>query len=457
MISLFHKTLLAVAVMTCVGFSQPSRRSPSAQPFMSAVAFEAIPLFSTDTSMATVQIHYRIRQDFFVILRNSDAASGNPYLGKGELIVELKDDNGNSAAREFRSIVLAKNSPPPENDRSPDIQGAFTLTPPPGKYTVWFSLDDAQSERSFVNKTETVTTRKPTTTRVDISSPVFVVPSPSTDSLSSFDVLNHGTAVFFGEEGGFLFNVFLPFDSALTLSYHLSNQTEFKALPPQNSDGDSIFVTRGIAALQRQPGDGSFSSTFPIRYVRSSAVPGWNMVYVPLPLKKLPPGEVTIKLDFASGSFKKHFDHTFRIFWDHRPLSLANLEFAVEALRHIATEKEMENFHTLSDSRFVQAFFDFWKQKDRDTTTAYNELMVEYYRRVDLANQRYSSTREMDGYKSDQGRILILYGSPTKTERLFSPSSPAREVWTFAQLKKRFIFEDKHRSGIYFLKAIENL
>lgn len=456
MISLLYKTLLIVAVMTCVGFSQPTRRSPSAQPLMSAVAFEAIPLFSTDTSVATVQIHYRIRQDFFVILRNIDAASGNPYLGKGELIVELKDDNGNSAAREFRSIVLAKNTSQ-ENDRSPDIQGAFTLTPPPGKYTVWFSLDDAQSERSFVNKTQTVITRSPTTTRVDISSPVFVVPSPSTDSLSSFDVLNHGTAVFFGESGGFLFNVFLPSDSALTLRYHLSNQTEFKALPPQEFEGDSIFETRGIAALQRQPGDGSFSSTFPIRYVRSSAAPGWYMVYVPLPLQKLYPGEVTIKLDFASGSFKKHFDHTFKIFWDHRPLSLANLEFAVEALRHIATEEEMENFHTLSDSRFVQAFFDFWKQKDRDTTTAYNELMLEYYRRVDLANQRYSSTREMDGYKSDQGRIFILYGSPTRTERLFSPSSPAREVWTYTQLKKRFIFEDQNRSGVYILTTIENL
>jgi len=83
--------------------------------------------------------------------------------------------------------------------------------------------------------------------------------------------------------------------------------------------------------------------------------------------------------------------------------------------------------------------------------------MVEYYRRVDIANRRFSSSREMDGYKSDQGRIFILYGSPSRTERLFSPSSPAREVWTYTQLKKRFIFEDQRRSGIYVLISIENL
>ena len=457
MISLFNKTFLAIVLMTVVGFSQPTRRSPAAQPLMSTVAFEAIPLFSTDTSVATVQIHYRIRQDFFVILRNTDAPSGFPYSGKGELIVELKDEKGNSAARELRSLLIQKNTPPADNDRSPDIQGAFALTVPSGTYTIWFSLDDAQSERSFVNSDQTVTTRHPTTARVDISSPVFVVPSPGGDSKGSFEVLNHGTAVFFGERGGFLFNVFVPSDSALTLRYRLSNQTDYRALPPQEFSGDSMVVNPGIAALQGQPGNGSSSSTFPIRYVRSTASPGWNTVYLPLPLEKLYPGEVSIQLDFASGSFSKHFDHKFRIFWANRPLSLANLEFAVDALRHIATEEEMERFHTLSDSRFVLAFFDFWKQRDRDTATTYNEVLVEYYRRVDIANQRFSSSREMDGYKSDQGRIFILYGSPSKTERLFSPSSPPREVWLYTQLKKQFIFEDQHRSGIYILTIIEDL
>ena len=436
--------------------AQPGRRSPSSLPILSSVSFEAIPLFSTDTSSANVQIHYRIRQDFFVVLRNTEASGHAQYVGKGELIVELKDEKNNSAAREFRSLLLKRNSAPSDEDRPPDIQGAFSMKVPPGTYTIWFSLDDAQSERSFVNNNQTVTAKKPDVTKLDISSPVFVVPSPGSEA-GAYEVLNHGTAVFFGEHGGYLFNVFDPSDKTPTLKYHLSNQTEYKVLPPQEFRGDSILVTEGIASLQSQTDDGSLASAFPIRYIRSSAPKGWKTMFIPLPLERLYPGEVTLTLDFASGTGAKHSKEDFRIFWARRPLSLANLEFAVEALQHIATEEEMEDFHTLSDSRFIEAFFNFWKRRDNDTTTAYNEHMMEYYRRVDMANQNFSSNREADGYKSDRGRIFILYGSPTNKERLFSPSAPPREVWTYVQLKKRFIFEDERRAGIYTLTGVENL
>lgn len=456
MTSLFRASLFLIAAASICA-AQPDRRSASPQPFLSSVTFEAVPLFSADTTSAVVHVHYRIRQDFFIILRNTDPAADASYVGKGELIVELKDKNNNSAAREFRAIIIKRNAPRSDNDQPADIQGAFTLRVPPGTYALWFSLDDAQSERSFVNHERTVVAKNPSTTGLDVSSPVFVVPSPNTDTNMTFDVLNHGEAPLFGERGGYLFNVFLPTDTALTVRYHLSNQTEYKVLAPQEFRGDSLIVMKGIATLQKPSGDDSFAATFPIRYVRSDAPDGWKVVYIPLPLEKLSPGEATIKLEFTSGATTRHCEYAFRTLWPRRPLSLSNLEFAVEALQHIATEEEMEEFRTLSDARFIEAFFRFWKKRDRDTATAYNEVMAEYYRRVDMANQRYSSTREVDGYKSDQGRIFILYGTPTNTERVFSPSGPPREVWTYAQLKKRFIFEDERRSGVYILAQVESL
>ncbi len=447
--------LLLLLLGAALSHAQTGR--PASQPLLSSVSFEAIPLFSADTSSARVQIHYRIRQDFFVILRNTEAAGDAPYIGKGELIVELKDEKNNSAARELRSILLKRNSAPSDVDRPPDIQGAFSMKVPPGTYVVWFSLDDAQSERTFVNSNQSVTAKKPGAAKLDISSPVFAVPSPASETPGTYEALNHGTAVLFGESGGCLFNVFAPSDSKLTVRYHLSNKAEYKGLAAQEFQGDSILVAEGIVALQQQADDGSFASTFPIRYVRSPGPQGWKTVYVPLPLEKLYPGEVELTLDFTAGSETKRSEQHFRIFWARRPLSLSNLEFAVDALQHIATEAEMEEFHTLSDSKFIEAFLNFWKRRDKDTTTAYNEHMTEYYRRVDMANQNFSSPREFDGYKSDRGRIFILYGSPTNTERLFSPSAPPREVWTYVPLKKRFVFEDERRAGIYTLTAVENL
>lgn len=456
MISHCNRVLLFAALALSVGFSQPNRRSPAISMSLSPVSFEAIPFFSNDTGRAIVHIHYRIKQDFFIVLKNQ-GETGPPYLGKGELTVELRDEDGNSTAREFRPILLPRSSNGRGDQRVPDIQGVISLSVPSGTYSVSFNLDDSQSERSFVDNRQKVTTRRPLTSRLDISAPLFVQPAFLFNNPRMFEALNHGTDVFFGERGGYLFNAFLPTDSVLTVTYHLTNKTEFKVLPPQEFTGDSLLVLDGISGPEPPSDDPGLPTTFPIRYGISDAPRGWKVVYLSLPLEKLYPGEAALTIDFSSGSSQKRLEFTFRTFWPLRPRSLANLEFAVEALRHIATEEEMDRFQTLSNSRFVQAFFDFWRKRDPDTSTAYNEMMAEYYRRVDIAIQRYSANTETDGWKSDQGRIFILYGSPDKTERLFSPSQPPREVWTYQKLKKRFVFEDQRRTGSYILISVEDL
>lgn len=84
-------------------------------------------------------------------------------------------------------------------------------------------------------------------------------------------------------------------------------------------------------------------------------------------------------------------------------------------------------------------------------------MMTEYYRRVDASIRQYSTPKEADGYKTDRGRILILYGTPANNERVFSPNQPPREVWTYPAAKRRFVFEDRRRNGIYTLIAVVDL
>ncbi len=459
MTSRFRNLVLLFLAVSALSFGQTDRRSSPPHVRGSAVSFEAIPFFSSDTAKAGVQIQYRIDPNFFVILRNPDSQSGSPYMGKGELVVELKDKNDNSIAREFRSITLRRSSQGKDESRSPDIQGTFALLVPPGTYTVWFNLDDVQSERSFLHNTQKVTTRSPLSGDLDVSAPLFAVPAGGTGGPPVFEALNHGTEVLFGERGGLLFQVVIPPGDQfpLTVQYKLSNRMEYKTLAPQEFEGDSLLLLEGTTSLEPRPDETINAATIPLRYGVRNAQTQDKVVFVPIPFEKLYPGTVSLSMDFYLGSRKKHFDYSFRVTWDERPLALANLEFAVEALRHIASEEEMETFTTVSSSRYVEAFFRFWKKRDPDTTTAYNELMTEYYRRVDIAIQRYSRNRENDGYKSDQGRIFILYGSPSNTERLFSPSVPPREVWTYQQIRKRFVFEDKNRAGVYLLIGVEDL
>ncbi|MEK7669845.1 MAG: GWxTD domain-containing protein, partial [Bacteroidota bacterium] len=78
-------------------------------------------------------------------------------------------------------------------------------------------------------------------------------------------------------------------------------------------------------------------------------------------------------------------------------------------------------------------------------------------RRVDESIRRFSSLKENDGYKTDRGRIFVLYGTPTTTERRLLPNRTPMEVWTYQNIRRKFIFTDPSRSGNYILTETETL
>ena len=153
---------------------------------------------------------------------------------------------------------------------------------------------------------------------------------------------------------------------------------------------------------------------------------------------------------------KKHVEREwpFDVVWRNKPRSLVNLDIAINALQHIATEGEMSQMRGFlsTDSK---KFSEFWKKKNPDTTRAYNPVMAEYYHRVDEAIQKYSTPKEVDGYRTDRGRILILFGHPTRIDRSLKPSSVPTEVWMYEKLRKYFIFTDRIRNGNYELTQAE--
>ncbi len=82
--------------------------------------------------------------------------------------------------------------------------------------------------------------------------------------------------------------------------------------------------------------------------------------------------------------------------------------------------------------------------------------MAEYYRRVDESIKRYSTANEKDGYRTDRGRIYILFGAPTIINRLLKPNTVPAEIWTYEKLKKRFTFRDLKKNSNYILVKTED-
>lgn len=86
-----------------------------------------------------------------------------------------------------------------------------------------------------------------------------------------------------------------------------------------------------------------------------------------------------------------------------------------EDVVYILTPEERAVFVRLSTSEEKDQFIEqFWARRDPDPRTAHNEFKEEHYRRIAYVNEHFKSGEA--GWKTDRGRIYILYGPPDQRE-----------------------------------------
>jgi len=111
-----------------------------------------------------------------------------------------------------------------------------------------------------------------------------------------------------------------------------------------------------------------------------------------------------------------------------------------EDVRWIITDEERKTFSTLkTDDEREQFIEQFWLRRDPDPDTDVNEYREEYYQRIAYANERYTSG--IPGWKTDRGRIYIMFGKPDQTESHPSGGSYNRPVWEGGGTTATYPFE----------------
>ena len=82
---------------------------------------------------------------------------------------------------------------------------------------------------------------------------------------------------------------------------------------------------------------------------------------------------------------------------------------------YIISDEERQAFKRLQTDEERQQFVEsFWLRRDPTPDTEENEFKEEHYRRFAYANERYASG--IPGWKTDRGRIYIMYGPPDENE-----------------------------------------
>ncbi|MBD3291000.1 GWxTD domain-containing protein [candidate division KSB1 bacterium] len=136
----------------------------------------------------------------------------------------------------------------------------------------------------------------------------------------------------------------------------------------------------------------------------------------------------------------------------YQSASEEELDQEFDATTYIATKEEKEIYKTLDLQGKREFMPQFWARRDRTPGTARNEFREDYLARVRMADREFRGFKK--GWKSDEGRVLLIYGSPDEIERFPSSNdNRAYRVWRYFAIQGGvdFIFVDKRGWGEYEL------
>ncbi len=123
-------------------------------------------------------------------------------------------------------------------------------------------------------------------------------------------------------------------------------------------------------------------------------------------------------------------------------------------VRYIASKEEIDRFAKLKgiDAK-RRSLYEFWENRDEDRVTPFNETRQEYLRRVAYANQQYR-TGFKEGWKTDRGRVYIVYGPCDDTEHHANETDmKPYEIWYYNSIQGgvQFVFGDRTGFSDYIL------
>jgi GWxTD domain-containing protein len=128
------------------------------------------------------------------------------------------------------------------------------------------------------------------------------------------------------------------------------------------------------------------------------------------------------------------------------------LDKEFETARYVSTSEERKIYGSLQREGKNEFLAKFWQMRDLSPETPHNEFREDYLARVKSANEGFSGFRE--GWKTDMGRVLLVYGRPDEIER-FPSSNESRsyQIWHYFEIEGgvQFVFVDLKSSGEFEL------
>ncbi|RPI75303.1 MAG: GWxTD domain-containing protein [Ignavibacteriales bacterium] len=410
-------------ILSVLSFSQPkySQKNEGDNPFPKLIYTKTL-IYPGD-SLSTIYFFYKVPYQNLVFLKN-----GGSYYGELRIDIEVTDSNSIFVKREIKDWKLNAVSYDQANSSEFFSEGFVSLNLPAGVYFIQPIITDQNSKREFKLIGERLEIKKIINFEpVIVSSKKFACEDEEFYKLTNF-------------EGNVLFNsdkqsIIIPVrDNTL-------NEINVTIL----SRGDTI----GSEALNK-----SFISSIGFKECSgkilindSNDISTKNFILDDI-TGKLKEGPFTLIInDDEENKF-----HSI-VFWYNKPHSLFFPEVAISALKHIEKETVIDSLLDLDDDLQYDGLVDYWKRMDPSPGTEYNELMNEFYTRVDYAQDNFTSLTGIKGIETDRGKIFIKFGKPDQVERSSNEKGKIIETWIYNNPQRKFIFVDKQGVGEFSLES----
>jgi GWxTD domain-containing protein len=109
--------------------------------------------------------------------------------------------------------------------------------------------------------------------------------------------------------------------------------------------------------------------------------------------------------------------------------------------KYIATSNEADQYSRLGNVQAKRDFlYGFWKKHSENSEDQPGISYKEYMGRVQESNQRFGSLKRQ-GWKSDRGRVFIIYGEPSEIERYPNAvNTKPYEIWHYNDIQGGVLF-----------------
>lgn len=368
----------------------------------------------SDSSLGIFQFVYRINHDKLFFIKDGESYSANIRV-----TLELQDSTTNNILRTNKDKRVTTVSFDETLDKEKSVQGLLNINLEKKKYFAEVILTDLSSNKDFTFPKFSIDLSR--------NQPINYVVS-SGENEKYYLANRRGTIPFSPVAYSLIYEPGKDKTVDDSLCLQFKSPIDSITFYSSKSFNNSFLLEEDSSGIYLSPSKTSFAKSYLFKDISL----------------KLPEGK--FKVDEAKDQ-KTFFD----VKWWNKPLSLLNYEISLKALGIIEAKSLVDSLKDLGNKLGNRAFNNYWKKYDPTPNSTYNDLMEEFYLRVDYAKKSFSNFATPDGILSDRGKIYIKYGQPLQIERSTSANGKNIEIWYYKGSNQPYYFRDNIGNGSFQL------